>query len=128
MDTDRQCLSKELALRVLLEYGVRELPVDVAELCRRMGIQVKTYQPKNSNPGQAYLLNGNPVILVSEKEPVARQRFICAHEMGHVLMGHVGQWGNIADNSKVPREEREQAAMEFAAELLMLPQQNTLNT
>ncbi len=122
VEKGKYCQSKELARRVLSEYEVRELPVDVAELCRRMGIQVKTYRPKNSNPGQAYLLNGNPVILVSVQEPVAQQRFICAHEMGHILMGHVGAWRDISNNSNVPREERERAAMEFAAELLMLPQ------
>lgn len=119
MKKENYCRSRELAQRVLLECGVAELPVDVASVSRQYGIAVKTYKPKNNNPGQAYVFNGSPIIPVSVLERSPKQRFICAHELGHVLMGHVGPWRGIPDNREMPHQER--AAMIFAAELLMPP-------
>ncbi len=117
MEKDKYCRAKELARQVLWECGVPQLPVDPTDLCRKYGITVKTYIPKTDNPGQAYILNGNPIILVSATEQSPQQRFICAHELGHILMGHVGQWREVPDNRTDPYKER--AAMIFAAELLM---------
>ena len=114
------CRALKLVHEVLEEYREENRPLNIAELCRRMGIQPKMYQPKNANPGQSYLLDGQPVILVSEKEPIDRQRQICAHELGHVLLGHVGAWGEVPDRSDLPREEREREAEGFAEECLLL--------
>lgn len=110
---------KELARQVLSDHGVSRFPIDVATICRRYGMAVKTYEPKNSNPGQAFLQGDRPVIAVSAREPAARQRFICAHELGHVLMGHVGTWAFVAETRWLPKKIKERAAMVFAAELLV---------
>lgn len=110
---------KQLARQVLSDRGVAAFPVDVATICRRYGMAVKTYEPKNSNPGQAFLQGGRPVIAVSAREPLARQRFICAHEFGHILMGHVGEWAFADDTRELPKRVKERAAMVFAAELLV---------
>ncbi len=113
------CHSKELALRVLSEYGVKELPVNVADICRDQGITAKLYDPKSSDRGYSHIKEGRPIIRVSEREPLPFKRFICAHEMGHIMQGHVGQWGNIQDNTHLPKNIRERAAMVYAAELVM---------
>lgn len=110
---------KELARQVLSDHRASRFPVDVATICRRYGMAVKTYEPQNSNPGQAYLQCGRPVIAVSAREPLARQRFICAHEFGHILMGHVGAWAFAGDTSWLPKKVKERAAMVFAAEFLV---------
>ena len=58
------------------------------------------------------------MIFVDDRQTVEKQRFVCAHELGHVLMGHVGAWGHIADSRDLPKYIKERAAMVFAVELL----------
>ncbi len=94
--------------------------IDLGELARKLGIQAKTYHPKSSNPGQAYICCGQPVILVSDNEPFDKQRLIASHELGHLMLGHVGTWGSIPDRQDKPREEKEREAATFAAKLLQL--------
>lgn len=54
--------------------------------------------------------NGRPVVLLGHHAPGDRQRFTVAHELGHAVM------------HRVPRENQEAEADEFASQLLM-PQQ-----
>lgn len=83
--------ARDLAWRVLIHENVTELPVDVVELCRRMGIRVQYYKPTDKNDGYCTIFLGWPRIFVSSKCSPERQRFTIAHELGHILLGHVGR-------------------------------------
>lgn len=88
--------ARNLAWRVLINEKVTALPVDVVDLCRRMGIKVQYYQPKDENDGYCTILLGRPRIFVSSECSPERQRFTIAHELGHILLGHVGK-GKLAN-------------------------------
>lgn len=109
---------KELARRVLSDYGATEFPVDVWKICEDYGIIVAAYRSEKKSPGCCFVYEGVPMIFIDDRQTEAKQRFVCAHELGHVLMGHVGAWGCVADSRDLPKAVKEQAAMVFASELL----------
>lgn len=53
--------------------------------------------------------NSRPIIAISKEQSMDRLRFSIAHEIGHLVLGHIGKY----------RPEEERAANLFAAELLM---------
>ena len=109
--------ARELAQRVIREFDARP-PVDVWKICEDYGIIVATYRFKKKSPGCCFIYEGAPMIFIDDRQTVEGQRFVCAHELGHVLMGHVGAWGYINDTSELPKEIKERMAMVFANGLL----------
>lgn len=111
--------SKELALKNLASRGEIRLPIDVFQLCKEQGILLTVCELSEDIPGVSFVYEGMPLIFVREKEDGKHQRFICAHEMGHLLQGHVGEWGAVASKTELERKEKEREAMVYAAELLI---------
>lgn len=111
--------SRDLAWKVLLEEGVTELPVKVGRLCRGMGIRVGYYTPaEGAGDGFSAMLDGRMWIMVSDRCSEERRRFTCAHELGHILLGHVGQF-ELVNREPDPKDNPiEQAANVFASRLL----------
>lgn len=71
--------------------------------------------------GMSFMLNRRPVIFVSSNVSRARQRFTTAHELGHILLGHVGRY-KLVNREPDPRDTPiEQAANVFASRLLAPP-------
>ena len=110
--------SRDLAWRILINEGITELPVKVGSLCRQMGIMVQYYSPKDDNDGFCTIIRGQPWIFVSESCSVERQRFTAAHELGHILLGHVGKQGLVNREPNPKDNPIEQAANVFASRLL----------
>lgn len=106
-------------MQVLLDQGVTEFPVDVWALCEQYGIVTETYRSEKESPGCCFIYDGVPMIFMDDRMTEARQRFVCAHELGHILTGHVGAWTLADDKSGIPHKIKEREAMVFAAELLM---------
>ena len=111
--------SRDLAWRILLQEGVRELPVNIVRLCRQMGIRVQYFTPgAGESDGYSTIFLGTPIIFVSRECSPERQRFTVAHELGHILLGHVGEAG-LVNREPDPRDDpRERAANVFASRLL----------
>jgi Zn-dependent peptidase ImmA (M78 family) len=64
--------------------------------------------------------DGRPVILYNAREPLTRQRFTIAHELGHHVLRHGERpRDNASSFSLLAQDPRERAANAFAAELLM---------
>lgn len=110
--------SRNLSWNILIKEKIIKLPVNIIDLCCRMGITVKYYESTDDNDGKSMILNGIPVILVNRKCSVQRQRFTVAHELGHILLGHVG--GCVLLNREPSSVDApiEQAANVFASRLL----------
>ena len=107
---------RERAQKVLLECGVKEFPVDPWKICRHYGIAVDLCNFDGDMPGISFVYGGIPMAFIRSSEPPNRQRFILAHEIGHIMLGHVGAWGSVADNRPLSRKERERAAMRAVAD------------
>lgn len=110
--------SRDLAWEVLINEHVTELPVMVGALCKNMGIRVQFYEPEGEGDGVSTIIDGQAHIFVSKHCSLERQRFTVAHELGHILLGHVGQY-QLVNREPSPKDNPiEQAANVFASRLL----------
>lgn len=119
--------SRDAAWRILLDCGVDRLPVDLNGICRRLGVRVHTYakmggmsETARQTDGMTYFSWGRPVILFNQDKPPARIRFTVAHELGHLVLGHVAPGVQSTVNREPSPEDNpiETAANQFAARLL----------
>lgn len=110
--------SRDLSWKILLQENVTELPVKISRLCRQMGIEVYQYTPNDDNDGYCTIIGDKPRIYISDRCLPQRQRFSCAHELGHILLGHVNE-EELVNREPDPKDNPiEQAANVFAARIL----------
>lgn len=118
MDYKKYRNARDMAWKILLDADVRSLPVNISGLCQSMGITVKLYDGKDDSDGKSLIMDGRPLLLVSRNKPVPRQRFTAAHELGHILMGHVGLEGLLNREPTPGDNPIEREANIFASRLL----------
>lgn len=102
------------------------VPVDPIAIAHKLGIKVYTADLEPNVSGMLFIWAGkDPEIYLNASDSYARQRFTCAHEIGHwrkrVAEGvqeeqHVDYRGALATQGTDPSEIY---ANQFAAELLM---------
>ena len=110
--------ARDAAWRLLIDLGVSELPIKTGALCKSLGVSVRYYSPTDGNDGKSLLVLGKPFILISKDATPARQRFTAAHELGHILLGHVGRYTLVNREPSSQDNPIEQAANVFASRLL----------
>ena len=95
--------ARDKAWDIIIDYNVSSLPVDVFNLCKRMGIHTVSYEKAAEtiqlhslskytidNDGFTVILNGHYVIFYDDTiQPIGRMRFTLAHELGHIVLGHL---------------------------------------
>lgn len=115
------------AARELLNlYWPKEnFPIDPFLIAKQLGIKVLSAQlPKEISGGFLKRAGYDPVILVSKEDSEFRQRFTCAHELGHYYR-HKNDEADIdlveyrGPLSATGQNEDEIFANQFAAALLM---------
>ena len=118
MNYKNYIISRNLAWEIILRENITELPIKVSALCRQMGIILKYYEPNDGNSGKAEMINGTPTIYINKNDTAERQRFTVAHELGHILLGHVGKFKLVNREPSADDNPIEQAANVFAVRLL----------
>nr|WP_325295139.1 ImmA/IrrE family metallo-endopeptidase [uncultured Oscillibacter sp.] len=114
------------ARKVLEDYKLNRIPIDVEGLCDSLGIKIH-YVDFSSIEGKvkkeisgAIQKNGDTyTILVNENESDVRARFTIAHELGHYFLHVKNDSRQIVTSFRRDQSPRETAANKFAAELLM---------
>lgn len=93
--------------------------IDVFDMAKTVGVEVR-FAKIGSMEGM-YLRRGAPVILIASERPAGRQRFTCAHELGHHVFGDGSRVDELFDESgdRRDRSDEELRADMFAGLLLM---------
>ena len=125
--------ARDLSWRVLLDTNTQELPVKVSRICRAYGVTLRSYQSGEQIiralglAGQCAVCDGFTVrsgghcyVFYNMAQTPGRVRFTIAHELGHVLLGHLGEGEHTIYNREPSPEDapEEHAANIFASRLL----------
>ncbi len=108
--------SRDMAWQILIHEKVHELPVKIVKLCHGLGISVRLFE--GAGDGFSTMLNGQPFIFVNKNTPKPRQRFTIAHELGHIMLGHLGKYPLVNREPSPADNPIEHEANVFAARLL----------
>ncbi|MFM0428178.1 ImmA/IrrE family metallo-endopeptidase [Paraburkholderia aspalathi] len=109
-----------IAQSVLEQHWDRQLPVDPVAIAKAAGVRVFTNPDLGRYAGWFYEHEGTPTIEYNSRDPLVRQRFTIAHELGHFALNHGARPRDGAEAfSLVNYDPLESDANKFAAELLM---------
>lgn len=89
-------------------------PLDAAET---LGVDV-VFLSMPSGEG-LYTTGSPPTILLNSERPAGRQRYTCAHELGHHVFNHGWRVDELLSDGSGPRAQEERLADLFAGFLLM---------
>ena len=133
MNYDDYKRARDLSWRVLLNTGTRELPVKVSRICRGYGVTLRSYQVGaplirelgleahcDISDGFTVRSGDRCYVFYNMEQPPGRVRFTIAHELGHVLLGHLGDGEHTVYNRESSSEDalEEHTANVFASRLL----------
>ena len=111
--------SRDAAWQILIDLKISSLPVKITALCRELGIDVKLAKVDSDSDGFTFIKSGSPVIVLNTNcTNNSRLRFTCAHELGHIILGHVGAYELVSREPSALDNPIEQAANVFASRLL----------
>lgn len=106
--------------KILTDFGINSVPVNVAEIAKKADVLIK-HAPSKKFSGLLYRKGHTAFMAISSSEPLVRQRFTIAHELGHFFMHpNKDTFIEFRDNEKnISRGIKEIHANQFAAALLM---------
>lgn len=110
--------ARDKTWKLIVDLGISELPIRPGAICKKLGVTVRFGDLPPDNDGISFLAGDKPVIVVSRWVPLPRQRFTAAHELGHILLGHVGKYELVNREPSPSDNPIEQAANVFASRLL----------
>lgn len=125
--------ARNASWKILLDCGIDRLPVDLNAIRERLGVRIASYKDAKAlirkrnlsvltaqTDGLTFYAGAEPVILYSEACTPERIRFTIAHELGHIVLGHVAPGSVTTKNRGLSPgdSQQETAANQFAARLL----------
>ncbi len=111
--------TRDLAWLILKNENVSTIPVPVVDICTKLGVCVKNFDPKHGEKGMVINLFGKPHIFVDRKLSIPEKRYIIAHELGHLLLGHMKDFNMLMYYDYKPKKhDLEDDASSFATRLL----------
>ncbi len=115
------------AEKLLLRHWDMKIPVDVFAIAEKQGARVEPSEElvREGLSGKVCINDGDAIIYYNPQEPSVRQRFTVAHELGHLVLGHVHGGECHRDPTKNYNlqvfDPNERDANVFAAHLMMPP-------
>lgn len=125
--------ARDAAWKILLDCKIERLPVDLNLICRTLGVRTASYQSAEAlirrrnlsdiitySDGLSLFAEDTPIVLYNKACSPERIRFTVAHELGHIVLGHVSP-GTVTTANREPSpndDPQETAANQFAARLL----------
>lgn len=114
-------MPNKVADSLLVNYWIEDrtlrLPIDPKQIAQKVGLTVSPLPSERLNLSGEF---DRDQIFYNPNEPLVRQRFTIAHELGHFALNHGHAFrdshGDLSVTSRTPNEV---AANKFAAELLM---------
>ena len=110
--------TRDTVWRLLIDLNVSELPINTVKVCAELGIKLHYYEPTDESDGMSCYINDVPHIFVCSSVSPERRRFTIAHEIGHIILGHVGKYELVNREPSSTDNPIEQAANVFASRLL----------
>lgn len=110
--------SRDAAWHLLIDFKIQSLPIKVSEICFKLGIKLKYSDELLDSDGYSLFIEDVPYIVIKKIDNVGRLRFTVAHELGHILLGHVGKYELVNREPSSADNEIEQSANIFASRLL----------
>ena len=110
--------ARDAVWRLLIDLRISELPVNTVKVCAELGIKLHYYETTDESDGMSCYINGVPHVFVSSAVSPERRRFTIAHEIGHIILGHVGKFELINREPSPTDNPIERAANVFASRLL----------
>ena len=109
---------RDAVWRILLDAEVDSLPVNIVALCRKLGVRVKRYELADDENGVSLLTTLGPLILIRPELSSEKKRYVLAHELGHFILGHVEEFGQMCSKTNDADNPMEREAEAFAVRLL----------
>lgn len=125
--------TRDAAWKILLDSGIDCLPVDLNPICKILGVRTSSYSANRAliqrrnlskivaqSDGLSFFAGDIPIALYNSACRPERIRFTVAHELGHIVLGHISP-GSITTVNREPNPQddpKETAANQFAARLL----------
>lgn len=125
--------ARDAAWRTLIAMHITKLPVKVSKICKDYGCVLRSYQSGKDaieafglmgqcqcSDGFTTIQGGQYYIFYNPDMVRGRIRFTIAHELGHIVLGHVGVGGVTTQNREPEPNDRpiEHMANVFASRLL----------
>jgi Zn-dependent peptidase ImmA (M78 family) len=108
-----------IAQSYLEQFWNQRLPVDPVAIAQLAGVRV-FQNPEMGNLAGCYYDEGGPTIEFNGRDPLVRQRFTIAHELGHHALRHGARFRDSTESFSLSNYDPvESDANKFAAELLM---------
>lgn len=118
MNYEKYKNTRDAVWRLLIDQGIDSLPIDIVSICNNLGVKVKGYVSTDESDGYSCYIDGAPYIFVNTDTYTPRRRFTIAHELGHIILGHVGKFELINREPSTEDNPIEQEANVFASRLL----------
>ena len=133
MSYDNYKTARDVAWKILLECSIDSLPVRPSVICEHYSWVLADYHTGASSiallglgeltkqtDGFCAVTKNHTYIFFDSTLPAGRQRFTIAHEIGHLVLGHVAPGGATTVNREpTPGDDPiERQANQFAARLL----------
>lgn len=125
--------ARNAAWQILIDCNIDRLPICVNQICHHYGWRLVSYKRGRNTiekmglgdifdqtDGFCIVRNGQYYIFYDDTMPHTRQRFTIAHEIGHIILGHVreGQYTRVNREPDSHDDPAETQANQIAARIL----------